>query len=99
MDFDWGRSNLSSQQRLCTAMDFVYPLRFNADKLQSLPDLSLPLDENDAVADIEVDVTPNRGSKSAGSALAIRGEIVDEHRTASIFRLWYELSRPSRGDP
>jgi hypothetical protein len=51
--------------------------------LQLLPDISLPLDENDAVAD-------NTSS---------RQQIVDEAPESINLPLGYTLSRPSRGDP
>jgi hypothetical protein len=95
---DWSISNLSSQQQLYAAKDVVYALRIN-DRLQSLPDLSLPLDENDAVAGIKIDITPHRGSKSAVSALAARGEIVDAAPESVNLPLGFKVSRQSRGDP
>jgi hypothetical protein len=79
-----------------TAQKNLCPVR-RTYGLQSLPDLSLPLDENDAVAGIEVDVTPHGDSKSAVSALAIRGKIVDEARPESVnLPLGYKLSRRRR---
>jgi hypothetical protein len=93
---DWSRSNLSSQQQLYAAKDVIYALRIN-NKLQSLPDISLPLDENDAVAGIKIVITPHRGSKSAVSTLAARGEIVDA--APESVTLGFKLSRRSRGEP
>jgi ribonuclease D len=69
---DWSRRNLSSQQQLYAAKDVVSALRTINDRLRSM--LSLPLDENHAVAGIKVNVTPHCGSKSDCSALAGRGK-------------------------
>jgi hypothetical protein len=80
------------------AKDVVYAPRIN-DRLQLLPDIFLPLDENDAVAGIKIDITPHHGSKNAVSALAARGKIVDAAPESVNLPLGFKVSRQSRGDP
>jgi hypothetical protein len=95
---DWSRSNLSRQQQLYAANHVVYPLGIN-DRLQLLSDLSLPPEENDTIAGIEINVTPHQGSKSDVSALAARGEIVDTAPASVNLPLGFKLSRLSHGHP